>query len=606
MDRIDTLTNIADFLGRTNVVNELNVIRQRSEQENSPILLPLVGEFSSGKTTLLNALLDNKKLETATKPTTATIYEVHFGCDTCRAQVVTEDGTLLDIDDISNIKNEEMANAKVVTVFDTSTRVPSSTILVDTPGLSSPDPKHKQTLVEFLPKADGILLVTDINQQITRSLTDFIATMKLSNRPIYLILTKSDTKSAQDIETAKHYISENCKIPLQQMAVVSAAENNLNELYSLLDSIQKNKKGIIQRVDDYRIKKISEDLSAYIAELMKASSSDKDLEDAIRNCKHELDKIIKNIDLLIGSMSEQIADCDRATTRKFEDEIFNKLGSLVSGKSTNYDGEAISAINTTSTLLLNEYKSNVKKILHEKAQSQRGSENEIPLSSLDNLDINSLQLSGLSYNLDLNTMGHEYDGMIKTGVIAAAAVGAVYAIGVAAAGTAAAGTAAAVKNVDTAVDLADTATDAVSIVSNVKMGNRLKTALDRIEAAKSQYGNIVQADAQIGQQTGSNKGMLDGLIGIVTDKMMSKPKRMKAISNYIDSTLLPEFRSALNNISMQLETSIGDALKAEASELIEQKTASLNQLRTEMKEKKALFDQRMAKLREYKTLLLTI
>lgn len=601
MDRIDTLTNIADFLGRTNVVNELNVIRQRSEQENSLILLPLVGEFSSGKTTLLNALLDNKKLETATKPTTATIYEVHFGCDTCRAQVVTEDGTLLDIDDISNIKNEEMANAKVVTVFDTSTRVPSSTILVDTPGLSSPDPKHKQTLVEFLPKADGILLVTDINQQITRSLTDFIATMKLSNRPIYLILTKSDTKSAQDIDTAKHYISENCKIPLQQMAVVSAAENNLDELYSLLDSIQKNKKGIIQRVDDYRIKKITEDLSAYIAELMKASSSDKDLEDAIRNCKHELDKIIKNIDLLIGSMSEQIADCARATTRKFEDEIFNKLGSLVSGKSTNYDGEAISAINTTSTLLLNEYKSNVKKILHEKAQSQRGSENEIPLSSLDNLDINSLQLSGLSYNLDLNTMGHEYDGMIKTGVIAAAAVGAVYAIGVAAAGTAAAA-----KNANTVVSIADTATDVGSIVSNVKTGNRLKTALDRIEAAKSQYGNIVQADAQIGQQVGSNKGMLDGLIGIVTDKMMSKPKRMKAISNYIDSTLLPEFRSALNNISMQLETSIGDALKAEASELIEQKTASLNQLRTEMKEKKALFDQRMAKLREYKTLLLTI
>lgn len=606
MDRIDTLTNIADFLGRTNVVNELNVIRQRSEQENSPILLPLVGEFSSGKTTLLNALLDNKKLETATKPTTATIYEVHFGCDTCRAQVVTEDGTLLDIDDISNIKNEEMANAKVVTVFDTSTRVPSSTILVDTPGLSSPDPKHKQTLVEFLPKADGILLVTDINQQITRSLTDFIATMKLSNRPIYLILTKSDTKSAQDIDTAKHYISENCKIPLQQMAVVSAAENNLNELYSLLDSIQKNKKGIIQRVDDYRIKKISEDLSAYIAELMKASSSDKDLEDAIRNCKHELDKIIKNIDLLIGSISEQIADCDRATTRKFEDEIFNKLGSLVSGKCTNYDGEAISAINTTSTLLLNEYKSNVKKILHEKAQSQRGSENEIPLSSLDNLDINSLQLSGLSYNLDLNSMGHEYDGMIKTGVIAAAAVGAVYAIGVAAGGTVAAGTAAAAKNANTVVSIADTATDVGSIVSNVKTGNRLKTALDRIEAAKSQYGNIVQADAQIGQQVGSNKGMLDGLIGIVTDKMMSKPKRMKAISNYIDSTLLPEFRSALNNISMQLETSIGDALKAEASELIEQKTSSLNELRTEMKEKKALFDQRMAKLREYNTLLLTI
>ena len=90
-----------------------------------------------------------------------------------------------------------------MTVFDTSKRIPASTIIVDTPGLSSPDPQHKQTLVNFLPKADGILLVTDINQQMTRSLTDFIEMIKLSQRPIYLILTKSDTKSEEDIESAK-------------------------------------------------------------------------------------------------------------------------------------------------------------------------------------------------------------------------------------------------------------------------------------------------------------------------------------------------------------------------------------------------------------------
>lgn len=214
MTTIENLIEIANYLGLGYIEQDLESIKKRSLQANANIFLPLVGEFSSGKTTLINSLTDSKKLETATKPTTATIYEVHFGCEFCRAKVLNGNDTFTDIDDISELKNEILADAKVVTVFDTSTKVSSSTILIDTPGLSSPDPKHKQTLINVLPKADAIFLVTDINQQITRSLTDFIETMKLSMRPIYLILTKSDTKAPQDIESAKKYISENCLISL--------------------------------------------------------------------------------------------------------------------------------------------------------------------------------------------------------------------------------------------------------------------------------------------------------------------------------------------------------------------------------------------------------
>ncbi len=163
MNNIEKLYEIADYLGLKNIVSELKAIEARSNQENANLILPLVGEFSSGKTTLINALTDSKKLETATKPTTATIYEVHFGCESCRANVVTESGELINIDDIAELKNDQLADAQVVTVFDTSKSVPSTTILVDTPGLSSTDPTHNQTLVNFLPKADGILLVTYIN-----------------------------------------------------------------------------------------------------------------------------------------------------------------------------------------------------------------------------------------------------------------------------------------------------------------------------------------------------------------------------------------------------------------------------------------------------------
>ena len=603
MDNIEVLQNIAEYLGLSNIVSELETIDMRSKQENASLILPLVGEFSSGKTTLINSLTDSKKLETATKPTTATIYEVHFGCDSCHAIVVNEKGELHTVQDLADLKNDTLADAKVVTVFDTSNRVPSTTILVDTPGLSSPDPKHKQTLVSFLPKADGIMLVTDINQQITRSLTDFIETMKLSRRPIYLILSKSDTKSGSEIEAAKKYISENCQIPLKQIAVVSATTDSLEELYTLLDSIQKDKKDILIQVDGQRIKNITDLLIDYVETLMTASNSDKDLEEAIRRSQYELDKISSNIHRLVDSMSDDIEEEGRTLSRKFEDTIFSKLNGLVTGKSNNFDSEAISIINNTAALLLNEYRNNIKTILREKANQQKGSENEVALSSLKEIDMSSIQMTGLSYNLDLNTMGHEYDGWIKTGVIAVAAVGAVAAV--AASGGTVAGVAAA-ATVDNVIDVADTVSDVGSIVSNQKAVGRIEKAVGFVSNATDKYNSFNESNQQMGQKMGSDKGIVDSMVGFITDKMMSKPQRVRAIRNYIDSSLTPEFKLQLNEISQALVNSIRNSLQNEASILIGQKTDSLNQLKSEMKEKKDVFENRMEQLREYKTLLLTI
>lgn len=602
MKNIESLRNIAEYLGLKSIVSELEAIDLRAKQENASLILPLVGEFSSGKTTLINALTDSKKLETATKPTTATIFEVHFGSESCHAKIVDEKGEIHDIIDLAELKNDTLADARVVTVFDTSKTIPSTTILVDTPGLSSPDPKHKQTLVNFLPKADGILLVTDINQQITRSLTDFIETMKLSKRPIFLILTKSDTKSESEIEAAKKYISENCKIPLKQIAIVSATNNTLEEFYALIDSIQKDKKEILKQVDNQRIKNIINTLTNHIGELMQASMSDKDLDEAIRRSQYELDKISRNIDRLLNSMSDDIEEQERTVSRKFEDTVYTKLNGLITGKSKNFDGEAISIINSTSTLLLNDYKNNIQTILREHANKQKDSENEVNLNSLKNLDTSSIQMEGISYNLDLNSMGHEYDGMIKTGVIAAAAVAAVAAVA-ASGGTAAAAAGAMVDNV---IDVADTVSDVGSIISNQKAVGRIERAAGFVANAADQYNNFNNSNQQMGQQMGSNKGLIDSMIGFVTERTMSKPQRSRAIRNYIESSLAPEFKMQLNNISKNLINSIHNTLQNEASVLIGQKTNTLNQLKSEMKEKKALFDQRMEQLREYKTLLLTL
>lgn len=619
MEHIEFLKEVAQELGLQNILNSLNAIQERASQQNANLLIPLVGEFSSGKTTLLNALTDSKKLETATKPTTATIYEIHFGCNKCEANVVLSDGQVAHFDDLGELKNDQLSDAQIVTVFDTSTKVPSSTILVDTPGLSSPVVKHRQVLVDFLPSADAILLVVDINQQVTRSLTDFIDMIKLSKRPVYIVLTKSDTKSVSEIEAAKQYIADNCKLPVQQVVVVSAAKDNISELYALLETIQKSKNEILAKVDGQRIKDLAQILVNRVDEMLTASSSDENLDMEIRRQQLDLDKIKRNINRLIDSMASDISEDGSKISRRFEDSMYEKLGALVAGGSANMDNDALSVINNTASLLLSEYKNNIMGILKSKVQSAQGSDSEIPVESLMSIDLSGIQISGLNYNLDLNSMGHEYDGMIKTGIIAVAAVATVAAAvatagaAAGAAGTAgtagaagAAGTAGAASAAGTvattvaaskAVDIVDTATDVGSIIYTSKMMKRIAKTEEFAGKAVDKYNKIEKSD---------KKGILSSMVGFATERLLSKPQRVRAVRNYVDGTLAPEFKSQMENLSQSVVNMVRGGLQNDASEMIAQKTAMLNELKEQCSEHKAEFARRKETLKQYKEKLSTI
>ena len=601
MENASRILEIASSLEFKDLQKDLERIIERSKKANAELIFPLVGEFSSGKTTLLNALTDCKKLETATKPTTATIYELHFGCEKCSANVLTSNGQLEEYD-IDNLKNEVLKDATVVNIFDTSTRVPSTTILVDTPGLSSPDPKHKQTLVDFLPYADGILLVTDVNQQITRSLTDFIDTMKLSKKPIYLVITKCDTKSSSDLEAAKTYISDNCKLPIQQIACVSASKDDLHELYTLLDTIQKDKNDIVKKVDGQRLKNIVKEMLVRIEDLLKASSSDKDLDEAIRRQEYELNVINRNIERLIDDTKSEIEDKERSIVRNFEDTVSERLEVLVVGKSDNFDADAVSAINNTASLLFNDYKVSIQRLLQEKARSKRNTDDGILLRSLEEMDISSYSISGLSYNLDLNSAGHQYDGWISTGVKVAAAVGAVVAV----ASTGGGAAVAAAATVDNAIDVADTVSDVSSIVSNNRTVDRIERVVSLAGKASDQFDTIDGYNQRAGQQVGANKGIVESMVGFVTDKTWGKPQRKRAIRNYMDNSLMPDFKREITVVGNQLIANIRISLQEEASETIDAKRSSLEKLKQERKDKKDAYNQRINQIRDYKHELMTL
>ncbi len=239
--------------------------------------------------------------------------------------------------------------------------------------------------------------------------------------------------------------------------------------------------------------------------------------------------------------------------------------------------------------MLQEYKEAVKESLYSIARSRRGSDTAVSLRCLEDVDVSSLSIHGTSYNLNLNELGHEYDTLIAGAAIAVAVVGA----GVA--GGYAAGAAGAFDCIDTATDV---------IFDGGSMINQAGTEITALKQNDSENANgQKEADSVEATQQNGNKpmGFLTGLVGLVTDSTMGKPQRRRAIHNYMDGTLVPNFKTEIKGLSKYLVSTISKVLHDEASQTIDEMTDALEQLRTQLSEQQSEYQNRINELKNIKT-----
>ena len=631
------LLEIVTDLEFEDLTNRASALAKTSDSESCPLILPLVGEFSSGKTTLLNALTDSKALETATKPTTATIYEIHFGQETVAADVYSRDGTITRVEDLSLLKNETLADADCVNLFDTSTKVPPSTVLVDTPGLSAPDPRHKEALVRFLPMADGVILVADINQQITRSMLDFVKSTELSGRRLFLVLTKADCKAKEELDEARKYAAITSGLKEENIVCASAAEGDVGEFLALLNRIAADKADILSQVNSFRLSELAQEAITRIEQLRKVRESESELEDAIADKKNEIKRLDATLDAIVDGLQDNVQETCRSLSREFEDNVSARLESVVSGASDNYDQAALSAVNTTAELYVNKMRNAIRGSIRKAIDKESGRLN-FGLESVENLDLSRFEVSGLNYNLNLNDMGHQYDGAISLGVKVAAVAGAVYAGGAIAAGSLAptavksALVKVAPKIAGKGIDAADTISDVGSIIQTQRLRKELQenaeaakkgesakksnaddSAAERIEQiqnAESMLRNglntVDSASQEYGRIMGARRGgLVESVVGRFTDSQLGKPQRRKAIHDYIDGTLAPLFKSELQRTAEMVISEVRDAIQGETRASIDEMSAALAKMLEERRNKKEAFESRMTMLDNLATELAT-
>ena len=152
-------------------------------------LLVIVGEFNSGKSALINALLRAPVLEEGVTPTTAKITKVHYGEQNRRIQ--------LDQDTVEQFYPADFLR---------------NISIVDTPGINAVLREHERMTKDFIPRSDLILFVTSADRSFTESERQFLESIRAWGKKVFIVLNKADLlRTPDEIAEVIAFIDENCK-----------------------------------------------------------------------------------------------------------------------------------------------------------------------------------------------------------------------------------------------------------------------------------------------------------------------------------------------------------------------------------------------------------
>ncbi|MFA0256035.1 dynamin family protein [Vibrio breoganii] len=191
--------------------------------ENGEFSIVVVGEFSAGKSTFLNAMMGDKYLPSFSGETTATVNFLKHGGKAEpdeRLRVIYNDGTTQsfaeasfdNVEKFATTKGEEVASSiQQVDLFLDSDFLQNDVILVDSPGLNGVREGHRKITEEQIKKSHACIFLFTAEQPGKNSDFEFLERLKGEVGTILLVLNKIDTinLNEESIESVLKILTKN-------------------------------------------------------------------------------------------------------------------------------------------------------------------------------------------------------------------------------------------------------------------------------------------------------------------------------------------------------------------------------------------------------------
>ena len=184
----ELLERVLELLVRaTPDMDEIQLLRDGVESLDSPFLVVVVGEFNSGKSTVINAVLGAKYLECGVVPTTNEIAMLRYG---------SRDVSELD-------KDGRLVRSLPADVLRTVT-------VVDTPGTNVILDRQQRLTEEYVPRADLVLFVLSADRPLTESEVAFMKYIRQWGKKMLFVVNKIDLLGGdEEIAEVEDFVRKN-------------------------------------------------------------------------------------------------------------------------------------------------------------------------------------------------------------------------------------------------------------------------------------------------------------------------------------------------------------------------------------------------------------
>jgi len=173
-------------------------LRHSIQQLDELFLVVVVGEFNSGKSALINALLGQRVLEEGVLPTTTQIHQIRYG--KAPEKSLLGDGQ---------------------TVLTYPIEFLSEMTIVDTPGTNAIIRKHETITTHFVPRSDLVLFVISADRTFTESERFFLERIRDWRKKVVFVINKIDIlEGDQEVAQVENYVRENAHLLLGMLPEV--------------------------------------------------------------------------------------------------------------------------------------------------------------------------------------------------------------------------------------------------------------------------------------------------------------------------------------------------------------------------------------------------
>lgn len=223
--------------------NESIIILQNNLKKTE-LLIPVIGAFSAGKSSVINSFLGKYILPTAITPETALATELRYSSEEyIEAINVNNEVKRYSISEFDYLKD----NAKYykflrLYIDNNKLREIYPLVLVDMPGFNSPIENHNNAILNYLDKGVHFIFLTSVEDgSITHSMMRELDNLHILNKSFTFGITKTNLKSEEVVQDIKNYISEQLSDEGFYQEIILLDNNSGDNFKKIIKSIDPEK-----------------------------------------------------------------------------------------------------------------------------------------------------------------------------------------------------------------------------------------------------------------------------------------------------------------------------------------------------------------------------